>query len=424
MKGTILRTVLKTKLKGTRPRISWGYVFDADRDQDGRRHKKVRKGFETKGEAEDALRAAIGEYEKGGDVQKDNRTFETFFKTWLEQHGPSHWGHATAENNSKRAGYALRMFGSVPLQRLTAMRLEKDFSTLLAKGGIKTAQYPEGRPLSPKTVVEIYSLVRQALDKAVKWKLIERNPMHDVERPTAHRKEAHSPEPDEYEKLLNRVQGTRYYALAVFAAASGCRRGELLALQWRDIDPVSGVVSISKSVSQLKTGREIKSTKSGRTRFVRVSQATLQVLLEHRAQIEKEKLLFGSDYKANDLVFPTPDGDYYQPSQITGRFREFMAEAGVRASLHSLRHFSASMLLSQHCPITVVSKRLGHANPQITLDVYSHAMKNDEATAAKLWDDATGDIIARTKNQPPKKSAVGILGTFGNLKGPRLVVNG
>jgi hypothetical protein len=73
------------------------------------------------------------------------------------------------------------------------------------------------------------------------------------------------------------------------------------------------------------------------------------------------------------------------------------------------------MLLSQHVPITVVSKRLGHANSQITLDVYSHARKNNEATAAKLWDEATGAIIARTRKQPQTKAPAKFwepLGTF------------
>ena len=57
----------------------------------------------------------------------------------------------------------------------------------------------------------------------------------------------------------------------------------------------------------------------------------------------------------------------------------------------------------------MVSKRLGHANSQITLDIYAHAMKNDKATAAKLWDEATEDIIARTRKQPQQKSAVELL---------------
>jgi hypothetical protein len=218
MKGTIV----KKKLKGGR--ISWGYIFDVSRDQNGRRRQVMRKGFPTKREAEDALRTAIGDHEKGRGIKKDPQMFETFFKTWLEQHGAAHWGKMTAEQNNKRAAYAIRKFGDIPVQKLTSMRLEQDFGALLANGGVETTKYPKGRPLSPKTVCEIAALVAQALDKAVKWKLIERNPMDDVERPTAHRKEAHFPEPDEYEKYLNRVQGTRYYALNVFAAAAGCRR--------------------------------------------------------------------------------------------------------------------------------------------------------------------------------------------------------
>lgn len=193
------------------------------------------------------------------------------------------------------------------------------------------------------------------------------------------------------------MQGTRYYAFCVLAAASGCRRGELLALQWPDIDTKTGVVAVSKSVSETKAGFEIKSTKSRKTRYVRVSRTTLQVLLEHKKQIEHEKSLFGSDYKPNDLVFPTPDGSYYSPDRVTGRISEFMQKAGIDASLHSLRHLHASMMLSKHVPIPIVSKRLGHANSQVTLDIYAHAMKNDEATAAELWDEATSEIIGRTQ---------------------------
>jgi integrase len=416
-------TITKRKLKSGR--FSWGYVFDAGRDENGKRRQIVKKGFETKRASEDALRKALEVSEKGGDVQKekDLRTFGTFFCDWLEQHGANHWGTMTAEQNSKRAAYAIRMFGEVPLQELSSMRIEKDLSTLLARGGRKTARHPDGHPLSPKTVREIAALVSQSLNKAVKWSLIERNPMGDVERPTAHKKEVQIPDPDEYEKFLDRVQGTRYYALSVFAAASGCRRGELLALKWADIDPKTGVVAISKSVSNTKAGLEIKVTKSRKTRHVRVSRTTIQVLLKHKEQLEHERMLFGVDYKPNDLVFPKPDGDYYKPDQVTGRISEFMQKAGIDASLHSLRHLHASMMLSKHVPITVVSKRLGHANSQITLDVYAHAMKDDEVRASELWDEATAEIIGRTQRPDLKKSAAKPDVIFRYPKPTKLVVN-
>jgi hypothetical protein len=99
----------------------------------------------------------------------------------------------TAEQNVKRGTYSIRKFGDVPIQKLSAMRIEQDLHTLLMKGGQKTKEYPDGRPLSPKTVREVAALVSQCLDKAVKWKIIERNPMQDVERPKTHEKEVQIP---------------------------------------------------------------------------------------------------------------------------------------------------------------------------------------------------------------------------------------
>ena len=97
------------------------------------------------------------------------------------------------------------------------------------------------------------------------------------------------------------MQGTRYYALSVFAADSGCRRGELLALKWSDIDLKSGVVSVSKSVSRTQSGLEIKVTKSRKTRYVRVSRATIQILIDHKERLKQEESLFGADYRSHNL---------------------------------------------------------------------------------------------------------------------------
>jgi integrase len=245
------------------------------------------------------------------------------------------------------------------------------------------------------------ALVSMALEEAADSNLIERNPAKlkkPKKRGPAEHIEVKIMEPEEYERLLNRVQGTRYYALVVFAAASGCRRGEMLALQWRDIDLATGEVKVSKSLCVTKTsGREIKRTKSDKSRRFHVSPATIEVLLSHKRERDAERVMFGADYQENDLVFPALDGDYYQPDRITGRIAEFMREVGVEASLHSLRHFHASMLLSQNVPITAVSKRLGHADSSITLRVYSHAMKADEDAAGQSWDNATADILARTR---------------------------
>ncbi len=148
------------------------------------------------------------------------------------------------------------------------------------------------------------------------------------------------------------------------------------------------------------------------------------MLLEHKKQIDHEKSLFGSDYKANDLVFPTPDRSYYSPDRVTGRISEFMQKAGIDASLHSLRHLHASMMLSKHVPIPIVSERLGDANSQVTLDFYAHAMKNDEASAAELWDEATSEIIGRTQEPARKESPAKPAVVFGYPKPGKTALNG
>jgi len=102
--------------------------------------------------------------------------------------------------------------------------------------------------------------------------------------------------------------------------------------------------------------------------------------------------------------FPPRTGDYYQPDQVTGRISKFMQQAGVDASLHSLRHFSASMMLSQQVPLPVVSKRLGHANSNVTLGIYAHAMKSDESSAAIARDDATETSSREPGNRPSRKA--------------------
>ena len=390
--------------------MSWGYVYDAGVHPDGSRRQIRRKGFRFERDAQAALRDAIGDTEKGRTVHKDSRTFENFFLEWLEQHGATHWGPVTREANGRRAAYAIRMFGSVGLQELTATRIEQDLLTLMKQGGRKTATNPKGR-LSAKTVREIAALVSQALAKAVKRKLIESNPMSDVDRPKVHRKEVQILEPEDFEKLLNRTRGTKYFPFIILAAASGARRGELLSLTWSDVDLRNGLITISKSLTDPETGLEVKGTKTGQTRHVGISQTTIEILLEHRAKIEEERRLFGPDYKPHNLVFPRPDGDFYNPSQITNRIGEFMKEAGVNASLHKLRHYNASTMLSKGVPITVVSKRLGHANSSVTLNIYSHAMRSDESAAADLWDKATADIITRTR-QVTAKTARGNLVTF------------
>lgn len=106
----------------------------------------------------------------------------------------------------------------------------------------------------------------------------------------------------------------------------------------------------------------------------------------------------GPDYQDHNLIFCQPTGAQYSPDRVGARVKESMVAVGLEGvNLHSLRHTHASELLSKGVPIAVVSERLGHADQNITLSIYSHAMPADSRAAARIWDDALGDLIEESK---------------------------
>jgi integrase len=138
--------------------------------------------------------------------------------------------------------------------------------------------------------------------------------MDRVVLPKAERKEVRALDNQGLSQLLAAVSGTSLFPLFVTAASSGCRRGELLALEWRDIDFQTGIITISKSLEQTKHGLRIKSTKSGRARHFLLPSVALGVLLEHRRN-QQQKNPIGPARRDLGIVFCNPDGAYFKPDQ-------------------------------------------------------------------------------------------------------------
>jgi integrase len=410
-------TLTKRARKGGKP--AWGYYFLAGQGETGKRIQFTKSGFATRKEAGDALRQAIIGYEAKRDAPPPSEipAFGAFFDRWMQEHAGRKCAPKTIERYRELGAYAIRQAveisgtrraaGEVLLDEFGPMQMELMINGLLDHGGQKTKDCPDGRPLSPKSVRHIACVVHGAFEKAVKWQLIARNPMNGVELPKIEKKAPRVVEKDGVGALLKRARSTRLYPLILLGLATGARRGELLSLTWPDIDFESGILSITKSLEQLKGSQlRVKSTKSGKPRRFAVPPAALDALEEHRAEQDRDKELFGSDYQDNKLVFCQPEGGYYSPDRVGARVSELMKKAGLEGvSLHSLRHSHCSELLSKGVPITAVAKRLGHANANITLSIYAHALEADELAAAKIWDDAMADVIGANKREPNRSLA-------------------
>jgi integrase len=408
--GTITRTKLKSG------RTSWGYYFLAGKDEAEKRQQVTKQGFETKREAEEALREKIASHEQGrGEGPSEIPTFADFFSRWMREHADRKCAPKTVERYRELGAYAIRhtveiagkkaVLGDVMLDQFRPMQMELMINALSDHGGQKTKKHPLGRPLAPKTVRHIACVVHGCFEKAVTWQLIDRNPLDGIDLPKLAKKPPKIIEKDSVKRLLDRARSTRLYALIMLDLATGVRRGELLALKWPDIDFDSGIMNVTKSLEQTKNGLRVKTTKSEKPRRFAVPAAAVDALRSHQTVQDRDKDLFAACYQDNQLVFCKPDGHYYSPDRVGARVVELMKKAGIEGvSLHSLRHTHASELLSNGVPIPTVAKRLGHANANVTLSIYAHALEADELAAAKIWNDAMADVIDEDRKRNLGKS--------------------
>ena len=445
--------IFKRKLKSG---VTWGYSFDAGRDQNGKRIQEFKSGFDTKGAASKAMRGAIEDHEKthgkvtqhrgilgritwgyvfGEDKKNgfesqvaaeaallaavDRRaaaesvpaevdpTFTEYVRYWLTEHAARRCAPKTLERYRELAEYLTRQFGETRLNDLTTAQIQRAVHRIEDCGGRITKDHPDGRPLAPKTVRHIGTLLYTCLAEADRLGVLKiSHPMANkrVRLPKLVKRDPAVIDKEKLRALFERARNTRLYPFVVVASATGCRRGELLALQWADLNESTGELSVSKSLEQTKAGLRVKSTKSEKPRAFVIPEWAISVLADHRAEQGNDKRLFGPDYRDHGLIFCQPNGAYYSPDREGARVKELMRAVGlVGVSLHSLRHSFASELLSKGVPLAVVSERLGHADQNITLSIYSHSMPADTRAAAKVWNDAMADVIEDSRKPVAKR---------------------
>jgi len=441
MTGCVFKRKLKTG-------ISWGYLFSAGKDAAGRRNQIFKSGFATKGAAQSALREAITEYEtKAGRITEqvdvlgrrtwgfvlgdkscggfesgvaadsartaeierreakpavvDEPKLADYFKYWTDEHAARRCAPKTLERYKELGQYLMKHLGGTRINELTTAQIQHAIHCLKDAGGQTTKEFPQGRPLAAKTVRHIGTLLYTALAEADRLGILKiPHPMANkrVVLPKLPKRRPPVLDKDKLAVLFDQARGTRLYPLIVLASATGCRRGELLAVEWSDLDETTSEINVSKSLEQTKAGLRVKSTKSEEPRRFSVPDWALEVLRAHRQEQQRDRELFGPDYEDHNLVFCQPSGAYYSPDRLGARVVELMRKAGLDGvSLHSLRHSHATSLLSNGVPVAVVSERLGHRDQNITLSVYSHAVPADTKAAAKIWNDAMADVIAESR---------------------------
>ena len=177
------------------------------------------------------------------------------------------------------------------------------------------------------------------------------------------------------------------------------RRSEILALRWKDIDLVSGLVTVNRRVYASKGKLDYRQPKTDKgRRSIPLPPSATQVMLEHREDYERRLGILHTPCSDESLVFMNESGNPFHPDSVTHGWKKLMRQLNIEGiRLHDSRHTHASIMLRQGVHPKIVSERVGHANIQITLDTYSHVLPGIQEAAAAAFDE--GLAVADHENR-------------------------
>ncbi|APU39278.1 tyrosine-type recombinase/integrase [Streptomyces sp. TN58] len=249
--------------------------------------------------------------------------------------------------------------------------------------------------LSPLTLAYTHSVLKSALEHAVREEEITRNVARNVRTGTPRPRRFEPLTADEARQFLAAVRNDRLFALYELALRTGLRKGELLGLQWEDLDLQTGTASIRRTLQRTQTGglTALPTKTRASERRIALPSECIHSLKEHREAQEREREVAADGWRDNGLVFSTPAGGPIDPANLNRSFRALLNRAGLRCiRFHDLRHSTATLLIEQGVELVVIKELLGHAHIGVTATVYAHVR-------LRLQRDAI-DLLGRTLHNP------------------------
>ena len=248
--------------------------------------------------------------------------------------------------------------------------------------------------LSPRRVQYIHAVLRIALGQAEGDGLVFRNAAKLVKVNGGSQVEILPFSVEEARTFLAAVRGDRLEALYVTALTLGMRQGEILGLQWPDIDLALGMVAIRRTLVRVNGTITFPEPKTERSRRgLWLPQMTIDALRAHHVRQTEERLIAGPLWKDTGLVFTTVTGEPLRDSSVTKAFQRVLHTAGLRNQrFHDLRHAAASFLLAQGFEMREIMGILGHSSIALTANLYTHLMPAVKQEAAARMDAILSNI--------------------------------
>ena len=341
---------------------------------------------------------------------KPDMLFGDWLCYWYETHSKPTL-RASTQNNYENVIYnhVLPEIGKIPLNKLSQNDLQQ-FYGRLKKNGRKRLTEQYGAGLSDRMVRMCHAVCRSALERAVRDDLLRTNPAIGCKLPPKKAKEMQVLDREELQKFLIQAQADGYYELFLLDLCTGLRWGELIALQWDDLNFETGVLTVNKQAYTVNGELQIipPKTKASMRKLV-LPPAVLAVLREYRKKVDS-RWMFPSPVKADRPI---------TPGVARRRLQTILERAGCkRVRFHDLRHTFATLALENGMDVKTLSAMLGHVSAVTTLDIYTHITGDMQRAAAASIDRSIGKAEPQEEAEPEQKGIVDFQPYVGKKRKP------
>lgn len=389
----------------------WFLTVSLGFDTKGKRIRKT-KTIEAKDEKEAAvkLNEFIQELEKGTSLDAHKLSLQEFLEIWLKDYAEKTLRKKTficyQQFIQSRIVPAL---GHIKLQKLSPIHLVKFYNNL-AEDGIREdkvtvngKRVKKSGGLKDSTILKYHRVISSALQDAVEWQLILNNPCERLKPPKIERKKAKHYDEQTVRQLFKALESEpiKYRTIVMLAVVTGMRRGEIMALQWTDID--GNKIDINKAVYYVPGEQGIDEVKNySSNRIVVIPQFMVELLKQYKAWQLQDKIkcaeFWQNNHGKSDFLFTNSTGKLMHVNTISSWFPEFLKRHDLpELTFHGLRHSAASILLDGGLNLKALSEILGHANGITTINLYTHKLKTADDKAVEIMEQTFGikDTLAK-----------------------------
>lgn len=335
----------------------------------------------TQREVKEKLEQLKADQKQGRVIETADMPLEQWMNIWITNYKPD-LKITTKEDYERYINAHIKgsCLGSIPLNKLKTTDLQAFYNKKLSDNNKE-----QKKKLSPTTVRYIHVIIKSALKQAVQNRMINHNAADAVVLPKKNKFQVTPFSKEEISSFLKTVENDRLYALYLLEMMTGLRKGEILGLQWDDIDFEQKKITVSHNLCRIKS-RDPNAAKkyelvlmSPKTetskRSLPLNDFMADELQKHKFRQDEEKKLYGSCYTDLGMVFCKPDGNYIYSRDFLRQYQNLLIKAGLeKKRFHDLRHTVASLLINANENPKMIQQLLGHSNISTTLDIYAHVM--------------------------------------------------